>query len=73
MDVPRPGKVFLSQDWNFSQPDFIGDTIIPKAEILFAYPEKPVTPLAFIVTRSDGKVVLKGEAWCNPMSPDPNI
>ena len=28
MDMPGPGTVFLSQNWKFTAPVFIGDTII---------------------------------------------
>lgn len=64
MDMPGPGTVFLSQNWRFSAPVFIGDTITADVEVLTVHPTKPVTQLAVTVTRQDGDVVLKGEAWC---------
>ena len=63
-DMPGPGTVFLSQNWKFTAPVFIGDTITATAEILSLHAEKPVTQLAVIVKRQDGEVVLEGEAWC---------
>ena len=45
MDMPGPGTVFLSQDWKFTAPVFIGDTITGKAEVLEVHPSKPVTRL----------------------------
>lgn len=64
MDLPGPGTVFLSQDWKFTAPVFIGDTITATAEVLSVHPTKPVTQLAIRVTRQTGEVVLEGEAWC---------
>lgn len=64
MDLPGPGSVFLSQNWKFTAPVFIGDTITARAEVLSVHPSKPVTQLAVRVTRQTGEVVLEGEAWC---------
>jgi acyl dehydratase len=64
MDVPGPGTVFLSQDWKFTAPVFIGDTITAEAEVLSIHETKPVTQLGFIIKRQDGEVVLEGQAWC---------
>jgi acyl dehydratase len=63
-DLPGPGSVFLSQNWKFTAPVFIGDTITAHAEVLSVHPTKPVTHLAVKVTRQDGETVLEGEAWC---------
>lgn len=64
MDMPGPGTVFLSQNWKFTAPVYIGDTITATAEILSIHASKPVTQLGITVTRQDGEVALEGEAWC---------
>ena len=64
MDMPGPGTVFLSQNWKFTAPVFIGDTITAEAEILSIHASKPVTQLKVSITRQDGESVLEGEAWC---------
>jgi acyl dehydratase len=63
-DMPGPGTVFLSQDWKFTAPVYIGDTITGRAEVLSVHDSKPVCHLGVTVTREDGEVVLEGEAWC---------
>lgn len=70
MDMPGPGTVFLSQDWKFKAPVFIGDTIKATAEILSVHPNKPVTQLRISVSRGDDEVVLEGEAWCYTFTPE---
>jgi acyl dehydratase len=67
-DLPGPGTVFLSQNWKFTAPVFVGDTITAEAEVLSVHPTKPVTQLGIRVTRQDGQVVLEGEAWCYTFS-----
>jgi acyl dehydratase len=64
MDLPGPGTVFLSQNWKFTAPVFIGDTITAEAEVLSVHATKPVTELRVSVTRDGGEVVLEGQAWC---------
>ena len=64
MDMPGPGTVFLSQNWKFTAPVYIDDTITASAEILSVHATKPVTQLAIRVVRQTGEVVLEGEAWC---------
>ena len=64
MDMPGPGSVFLSQNWKFTAPVFIGDTITAHAEVLKVHQTKPVSQLAVRVTRQSGETVLEGEAWC---------
>ena len=71
MDLPGPGSVFLSQNWKFTAPVFIDDTITATAEVVSVHATKPVTQLRIAVTRQTGETVLEGEAWCYTMRPSP--
>ena len=42
-DMPGPGTIFLSQNWKFTAPVFIGDTITAEAEVVTIHQTKPVT------------------------------
>jgi 3-hydroxybutyryl-CoA dehydratase len=64
MDMPGPGTVFLSQNWKFPAPVYIGDTITAEAEVLEVHATKPVSRLKFTVRSQSGDCVLEGEAWC---------
>ena len=70
MDLPGPGSVFLSQDWKFTAPVYIGDTITAEATVLRVHDSKPVTQLGIEVVRQDGETVLTGEAWCYTFRPE---
>jgi acyl dehydratase len=70
MELPGPGTVFLSQNWKFTAPVFIGDTITAEAEVLSVHATKPVTQLKMIIRRQDGETVLEGEAWCYTFHPE---
>jgi acyl dehydratase len=70
MDMPGPGTVFLSQNWKFTAPVFIGDTITAEAEVVSVHATKPVTQLKMIITRQGGDTVLEGEAWCYTFHPE---
>jgi 3-hydroxybutyryl-CoA dehydratase len=61
--------VFLSQNWKFTAPVYIGDTITAVAEVTSVHATKPVTQLKVTVTRQTGETVLEGEAWCYTLSP----
>jgi acyl dehydratase len=68
MDMPGPGTVFLSQNWEFTAPVFIGDTITAEAKILSIHPTKPVTEIKVVVRRQTDEIVLVGVAWCYTFS-----
>jgi acyl dehydratase len=68
MDMPGPGTVFLSQNWKFTAPVFIGDKITAEVGVLSIHPSKPVTQLKVVITRQTGETVLEGEAWCYTFS-----
>ena len=69
-DLPGPGTVFMSQEWRFTAPVFIGDTVNAIAEVVSVHESKPVTELAVRVKRSDGETVLEGIAWCYTFAPN---
>ena len=69
MDMPGPGTVFLSQNWKFTAPVFIDDTITAEATVISVHETKPVTQLQIKVTRQEGETVLEGEAWCYTFTP----
>ena len=70
MDLPGPGSVFLSQNWRFTAPVYIGDTITAEVHVISVHPSKPVTQLGVKVTNQAGESVLEGEAWCYTASAD---
>jgi acyl dehydratase len=69
MDLPGPGSVFMSQNWRFTSPVYIGDTITAEVEVKSAHATKPITRLAVRITRQTGETVLEGEAWCYTATP----
>ena len=69
MDMPGPGTVFLNQDWKFTTPVYIGDTITAEATVVEVHATKPVSRLAIVIRNQDGVVVLEGEAGCYRMQP----
>jgi acyl dehydratase len=73
MDMPGPGTVFLSQNWKFTAPVLIGDTITAEAEVVSVHESKPVTQLHVRVTKQDGETVLEGEAWCYTLAPQEGV
>jgi acyl dehydratase len=68
-DLPGPGSVFLHVEWDFKAPVAPGDEITAEVEVLEARDDKPITKLRTTITRSDGTVVLDGEAlvWQEPL------
>lgn len=63
-DLPGPGTVFLSVNWNFVAPVRPGDTITAVVEISSVREDKPISELRTHITRNDGTVVLEGTAVC---------
>jgi acyl dehydratase len=71
-DLPGPGTVFLNQEWQFSAPVYIGDTITATATVVEKHPVKPVVRLEMTIKNQDRVTVLKGHAWCYIFSPQDN-
>ena len=68
--MPGAGTVFLSQNWKFTAPVYIDDTITATAEVLKVHASKPVCQLKIEITNQQGETVLDGEAWCYQFQPD---
>ena len=66
-DLPGPGTVFLEVHWRFTAPVRPGDVITGRVEVREVREDKPITKLDTRVTRSDGTVVLEGDAVCYTM------
>ncbi|MDP6402099.1 MAG: MaoC family dehydratase [SAR202 cluster bacterium] len=62
MDMPGPGSVFVSQDWRFPRPVYIGDTIRAEATVLSIDEPKPVADIGFVIRNQDREEVLQGRA-----------
>lgn len=71
-DLPGAGTVFLNQNWQFSAPVYIGDTITASATVVEKHPEKPVVRLEMTIKNQDQVTVLEGHAWCYIFSPEDN-
>ncbi|PSQ60302.1 MAG: acyl dehydratase [Halobacteriales archaeon SW_9_67_25] len=63
-EVPGPGTVFLTVEWDFTAPVRPGDTITGSVEVIDVREDKHITELTTTVTRGDGEVALDGTTVC---------
>lgn len=63
-ELPGPGTVFLSTQWDFKAPVRPGDTITGRVEVIESRADKPITKLKTTVSRDDGVVSVEGTATC---------
>lgn len=61
MDMPGPGTVFIRQEWQFTAPVYIDDTITAEATVVDVMPEKSRAKIDFVVTTQEGIEVLSGK------------
>jgi acyl dehydratase len=61
-DLPGPGTVFLSVEWKFVKPVYVGDSITGRVEIATVRDDKPVCTIATSARNQDGVVCLSGTA-----------
>ncbi|MEJ2211722.1 MAG: MaoC family dehydratase [Anaerolineae bacterium] len=60
--LPGPGAIYLSQQLEFLDPVFIGDTITAAAEVIEWRPEKRILTLKTDAHNQEGKQVVTGKA-----------
>ncbi|MFK9094206.1 MaoC family dehydratase [Bacillus salipaludis] len=60
--LPGPGTVFLTVEWKFANPVYIGDTITGKVEILEVRDDKPICKIKTTVRNQDDVICLEGIA-----------
>jgi acyl dehydratase len=75
-DLPGPGSVFLSVEWQFVKAVYVGDTITGRVEVTHVRHDKPICKLATIVRNQNGETCLRGTAttYTAPLrrsAPDP--
>ena len=61
-DLPGPGSVFLSVEWQFVKAVYIGDTITGRVEVTHVRKDKPICKLATTVRNQKGETCLSGTA-----------
>lgn len=61
--LPGPGTIYLSQNFSFKKPVFIGDEITAIVEVLEKKEQKPVYRLKTTCVNQDDKVVIEGESY----------
>ena len=62
MDMPGPGSVFVTQNWRFRLPVYIGDTIRARATVKSVRQSRHIAHIDFLIENQRGESVLDGEA-----------
>ncbi len=70
MDMPGPGTVFTRQEWFFSAPAYIGDTITARATVTAASDDRPHAEIDFVVTNQDAAEILTGKTTVYQLTPE---
>jgi acyl dehydratase len=61
-DLPGPGSVFLSVEWQFVKAVYVGDTITGRVEVSDVREDKPVCKLVTTVRNQKGETCVSGTA-----------
>lgn len=61
-ELPGPGSVFLSVEWQFVKAVYVGDTITGRVEVTHVRADKPICKLATTVRNQKGETCLSGTA-----------
>ena len=63
MDIPGPGTVFIRQEWRFTAPVYIDDTITTEGTVAGVMPQNSRAKIDFTITTQDGTEVLNGKTY----------
>jgi acyl dehydratase len=64
--LPGPGTLYLSQNFRFLRPVWIGDTITARVEVAEILRERNRVCLRTVCLNQAGEAVIEGEAWVMP-------
>jgi hypothetical protein len=64
--LPGPGTIYLSQDFRFLRPVYVGDRVTARVEVIERLPERRRLRLRTTCQNQDGDLLLEGEAWVLP-------
>jgi acyl dehydratase len=61
-DLPGPGTVFLSANWRFEKPVYVGDRITGHVEVIEVRDDKPICTIETVIRNQRNEVCLTGTA-----------
>lgn len=61
-DLPGPGTVFMSVEWKFIKPTYVGDRITASVTVLEVREDKPFCTIETRVHNQKGELCLEGKA-----------
>jgi 3-hydroxybutyryl-CoA dehydratase len=64
--LPGPGTIYLSQNFRFLRPVFVGDRVIARVEVVERVAERNRLRLRTTCVNQAGELLLEGEAWVLP-------
>jgi len=64
--LPGPGTIYLSQNFRFLRPVYIGDRVTARVEVAERVPERNRLRLRTTCVNQNGEPLLEGEAWVLP-------
>jgi len=64
--LPGPGTIYLSQNFRFLRPVYVGDRVTARVEVAERLPERNRLRLRTTCVNQDGDLLLEGEAWVLP-------
>jgi acyl dehydratase len=66
--LPGPGTIYLSQNFRFLRPVFVGDRVTARVEVVERVTERNRLRLRTTCANQVGELLLEGEAWVLPSS-----